>query len=270
MAWAIKDWDKYFEKSDTRKCGAMRWIALPNKHDGKSYRRIMRQDDAAELFTAWILLLQVSSKMPVRGVLSDEDGALTAEDLSDKTGFPKIKFEKALDYLSSREIAWLVEIQTENANLPVSPDVSGQHPEVSRLQDITIHNSNTSSLRSEDAPSVDTLAAKSAPTKKPRQSREDYIAMVYAWKNRVPLQKYEQAYPGMAIHPELNRAVMWLENNPQNRKKKFDDFFARWLSKNMKRKEPFNGTNGYRSNQSAAERKDAEFSDWNASKGFGQ
>lgn len=108
MVYAVKDWDRHFEKSDTRKCKRMTWVAVPNKHDGKSYKRLAAHRRGLEIYAAWMLILQVASKMPVRGVLQDEDGPLDAEDLAFMTSFPAEVFDMALEVLSGSKIAWLI------------------------------------------------------------------------------------------------------------------------------------------------------------------
>lgn len=103
----IKGWDKHFEISQSRKASRHYYVIIPNKQDGKGYRRIARQPDATDIFTAWVLILQVASKCPRRGVLMDEDGVITTEDLADKTLYPERIFERALTYLSSNKIGWI-------------------------------------------------------------------------------------------------------------------------------------------------------------------
>jgi hypothetical protein len=49
----------------------------------------------------------VASKCPTRGILEDDDGPLTADDLADKTGFPVEYFRKAFNVLTQKEIGWL-------------------------------------------------------------------------------------------------------------------------------------------------------------------
>ena len=106
-AYRIKKWNENFEKAQGRRCGKMVWVALPNKHDGKGYRRVAQHERATELFTAWILIVQVASKMPKRGLLVDEEGPLSAEDLADMTGFPPAIFHLAFNTLTQTSIGWI-------------------------------------------------------------------------------------------------------------------------------------------------------------------
>lgn len=107
MTYRIKDWDRHFEIAQSRKCDKLFWVAVPNKHDGKGYRRVARHERAGDVFSAWILILQVASKCPTRGVLADADGEITAEDLADKTGFAKDIFDLAFTVLTDKKIGWL-------------------------------------------------------------------------------------------------------------------------------------------------------------------
>lgn len=107
MIYQIKNWDKYFEKAQSRRCEKMSWVAIPNKHDGKSFRRLAQHERNVDLFAAWILILEVASKMPERGLLVDEDGPLDEEDLADMTGFPAEIFHLAFTVLTDPKIDWI-------------------------------------------------------------------------------------------------------------------------------------------------------------------
>jgi hypothetical protein len=109
--YRIRDWDAHFETAESRKLKGTRWVPMPTKQDGKGYRRIAQHGESVAIFCAWNLIVQVASKMPVRGTLSDADGPLDAEDLSVKTGFPAEIFSTALEFLSSEQIGWM---QAEN------------------------------------------------------------------------------------------------------------------------------------------------------------
>ena len=110
IAYRIKDWDEHFEKAQSRVCSNMAWVAVPNKHDGKGYRRLVRHPRRVELFTAWILIVQVASKQKKRGLLVDLDGPITAEDISDCTGYPTEIFELAFSVLIEPKIGWLEKV----------------------------------------------------------------------------------------------------------------------------------------------------------------
>ena len=48
--------------------------------------------------------------MPKRGILKDEEGDITTEDMESMTGFPKKIFEIAIPILIDEKIGWLEEI----------------------------------------------------------------------------------------------------------------------------------------------------------------
>jgi hypothetical protein len=111
VCYAVPDWHKHFENAESRKYKSLTWVPMKNKHDGKGYRRVSRNPKSIQVFCAWCLIVQVASKMPVRGILHDDDGPLTASDLSDKTDFPASIFELAFKVLVEEHIGWLVSYQ---------------------------------------------------------------------------------------------------------------------------------------------------------------
>ena len=116
--YRIRDWVKHFETHETRKLKRLSWVPFLNKHDGKGYRRVIRK--GLDVFGAWVLIVEVASKCPDRGVLADEDGPLTAQDIADKTDAPVEQIQNALNVLTGREIGWL-----ECSNPPESPGAPG-------------------------------------------------------------------------------------------------------------------------------------------------
>jgi hypothetical protein len=105
--YRVRNWSEFFENAQSRKYQRLSWVPIPNKHDGKSYRRLMAHDDGPALYGAWLLIVQVASKCPVRGVLADADGVLDADDLAAKTGCPASLFVKAFELLTHPKVAWL-------------------------------------------------------------------------------------------------------------------------------------------------------------------
>lgn len=124
--WAIKDWGKHYERAESRKLNKLTWVPIQNKHDGKSFRRLMRLPDGLAIFGAFIILVELASKSPKasRGLLTDSDGPLTLPDISDKTGMSQEIIRRSLEVLSSKDIAWI-----EEKILPESPDAPPQPPE---------------------------------------------------------------------------------------------------------------------------------------------
>lgn len=136
MTYIIKDWDLHYEKADTRKCKKMSWVAIPTDTADKKYRKITKMKDGPELFGMWLAIIEVASKMPIRGVLKDKDGDLSFEDMELIGGFPAKAYEKALNTLSSPEIGWVIYdkcgISEETAN-------SGDYPDnILKLQEVVL------------------------------------------------------------------------------------------------------------------------------------
>jgi len=127
-AYQIANWSATYETSETRKLKQLRWVPVPNRHDGLAYRRLLAMPDGLSLFGAWVLLLEVASKVPRRGVLVDERGsALTPEDLCLITGASPEVFETALRVLSSPSIGWLEPVPPGDPGS--SPGIPGCHPD---------------------------------------------------------------------------------------------------------------------------------------------
>lgn len=132
--YRIVEWGTRFESAESRKLKNLSWVPIPTKHDGKTFRRLMKLPNGAAIYGAWTLIVAVAAKCPVRGILADEHGPLTAEDLSDKTGAPESLFDDALKLLASDRFRWLSYGNPAVAaaqNWDHSPDMPGEHPDVS-------------------------------------------------------------------------------------------------------------------------------------------
>jgi hypothetical protein len=154
--YRIKNWDRHFENHDSRRLNHTRWVPFPNKHDGKSYRRLIALPNGCALFGAWVLMVEIASKMPARGVLADEDGPLDSQDLSSMTGVPVEIFDDALKFLTDPKIGWLEAVQkpVEISSIPVVAALEGN----SRVGKGTEGNGNTAPQtkpRRPPAPEVD-------------------------------------------------------------------------------------------------------------------
>ncbi len=116
VAYRVRDWQKNFENHESRKVKNLAWVPVKNKHDGAGYRRVAALPNSVQVFCGWCLIIQVASRMPTRGVLRDDDGALDPADLASKTGFPETVFKAAFEALIHPKIRWL------------EPDEPGQSP----------------------------------------------------------------------------------------------------------------------------------------------
>lgn len=104
----IIDWATVYENNRSRTVKDLSWVPVPNKHDGEGYSTIMAHPRAAEIFTAWVLMLQVASRCHPRGTLVRDDGtALTPDALAVKTRAKPEWFEFALNFLQAQPIGWI-------------------------------------------------------------------------------------------------------------------------------------------------------------------
>lgn len=105
--YRIKDWATLYENNRSRRVTDLSWVPIPNRHDGECYSLIMAHPRSSEIFTAWILMLQVASRCHPRGILVRDNGnAHTAETLAIKTRGKREWFELALEFLIA-ETDWL-------------------------------------------------------------------------------------------------------------------------------------------------------------------
>lgn len=106
--YRIKNWGVHYENNRTRAMAEMRWIPVPNKHDGDGYTALVEGDDGAALLGCWLVIIQVASKCRIRGtLLRDGDKPHTAATISRVTRLPEHLIQKCLDKASSEEVGWL-------------------------------------------------------------------------------------------------------------------------------------------------------------------
>jgi hypothetical protein len=238
--YRIKDWDVHFENHDSRKISNARWFPMPNKHDGKSFRRIAAHRDGVPVFAAWTLLLEVASKMPTRGVLSDEDGPLDADDLAAMTGFPTQIFELAFSLLTQPKVAWLEVDGQESRSIPELP---GASRDFALEQNRTEEQGTTKNYKDvgsrETSRSPGSIAQRSA-----KSCDEEFLE---------ELQRSE-AYRMLNVRMLFARMVHWCGEHgkrPTRRR------FIAWLNREDLPMENGNGANKPTGYQTATERRDA-------------
>jgi len=104
--YSVANWNERYENNRSRILKELRWVCVPNSHEGEAYNRIMARRDAAVIFAAWVLILQIASKCAPRGVLVKSNGEPHDFDsLALKTRAPAKWFAKAVPFLV--EIGWL-------------------------------------------------------------------------------------------------------------------------------------------------------------------
>lgn len=225
--YAIRNWNDNFEMAQSRKVeGPLNWVALPTKHDGLGFRRIMSMPNGLSIYGAWVLIVQVAAKCTPRGVLADETGPFTADDLAAKTGSTSESFAVALKVLSSNKIGWIMVSEWES-------DGSWVPTQDSTRQDITLQ------IAARAASAELSPKAKPAAVSVPRAACSEYVFPTTGkgaseWTLPMPkLNEYLEAYPALDVHEQLRKARQWCRDNPRHRKTAGGmlTFLTRWLNR---------------------------------------
>jgi hypothetical protein len=112
MAYRVRNWEKHFENNRSKTVSKLSWVPIPNSHDGEGFATVISHKDAAEIFSAWILILQVASRCHPRGSLVREGGKpYDAASLALRTRGQLKWFEKAMPILL--EVGWIEEFASE-------------------------------------------------------------------------------------------------------------------------------------------------------------
>lgn len=230
-AYRIKDWALHFEKAQSRVVKSVTWVSLPNKHDGKGYRRIMAMKDGLQTYAVWVLIVQVASKCPARGTLIDSDGPLTAADISAKTGAPEKAIENALKVLCSNGIAWLERFDA-HSTLIESMSIAENSPPTG--QDRTGHNKTEQNILPTEG--------SSEPQGDSEQEHGGEVVISFPvvgggdpewFLLRKIIDEFLEAFPGIEVEAECRKARIWCINNPHRRKTAsgMHRFLMGWLGK---------------------------------------
>lgn len=248
VTYRVRDWNRHYETAETRKLKVLRFCLMPNKHDGKGYRRVMAHPKACEVMSAWVLILQVASKCPVRGTLADEDGPLDADDLSIKTGMKSAAFVVAFDVLTDPKVGWL---ERDTSNLPESPEVPGDAPEVpgdaGRISRTKGREGNGINDASASCPETASLSAGPPADKALLTFPTDGATDSWDFRESL-LAEYRDCYPHMDVMQQVRMALAWIKANPSKRKTAVGmrGFLTRWLNKAQNRGDGGNGKPGVR------------------------
>lgn len=105
--YSISNWDRIFENNRSREIKELNWVAIPNRHDGSKFAELMSHKNGAQHFAAWILIVQVASRVrDSRGILRRGDGTPhTPLSLSLVTRCPENIFSEAIPRLFN--LGWL-------------------------------------------------------------------------------------------------------------------------------------------------------------------
>ena len=105
--YRIANWNENFENNRTRELDAMKWVPIPNKHDGEGFADLLSRENGMALYGAWILILQVASKCDQRGTLlrTTTGTPHTAETIARQSRGDSVMIAQSMSILV--EIGWL-------------------------------------------------------------------------------------------------------------------------------------------------------------------
>lgn len=126
--YRIRDWSKHFENNRTRELKELRFVILPNKHDGDGYTELLDHANGAAHYGAWCSIVQVASKCDPRGtLLRDSARPHDSGSLSRLTRIPKAVFDEALPRLVT--VGWLAVEHVEADEQPQHNQQDGAIPQ---------------------------------------------------------------------------------------------------------------------------------------------
>jgi hypothetical protein len=126
--YRIKDWAKHYENNRTREMSVMRWVPIPNKHDGDGYTALVDRPNGAAMLGCWLVVAQIASKCGIRGtLLRDNAEPHTAASISRLTRLPQAEIQSLLILASSSEIGWLEVV--DNKGVVIFPQEGAGFPQ---------------------------------------------------------------------------------------------------------------------------------------------
>jgi hypothetical protein len=127
----IRDWNKHFETAQTRPYKLLRWVPIPNKHDGDGFTQLIEHDHGVMHYGAWTLLVQLASKCNPRGTLV-RDGNIphTAESLGRILRVAAGVFREAIPRFI--QIGWLEDVPADSVPIACYSDSEKSPPRTER------------------------------------------------------------------------------------------------------------------------------------------
>jgi hypothetical protein len=212
---------------------------VPNKQHGLGLTLILAEPDGANIYGIWCLILGACSRQrrPREGWLTDDGRAAgqpwTVGTLALRWRRTTAELSRALDYLSSDSIGWIVKAEvTATADLTAasSPDpvlvggsgipaVSPQYPEEKRSEENEVK-------RRENEECTEPQKAASVPDS-PERDTEPVLHFPVCHRKSEPtrwaltrrhLDELSSTFPTLDVLAESRKALGWVVSNP-NRKK---------------------------------------------------
>jgi hypothetical protein len=253
--WKIKNWNETFENADTRKRVRLGWFLCPTGIDSSGYIELMSHGaKGAQAFGVFIAICQWSATcLPVvRGSCARSDGRpMSARQMASILRIPEDIVTDALKLLSSPDIGWMECVNAEKPS-EITPSASGLPLVCQSSADAMPQGEGEGKEKGEGEGEVfcpEPAELASRPAKKPKgailctdlseaYAQIDVIGMASPWL--LPYSKVDewtQTFPGIDVQEHVNRAIQWLQDNPERRKtaKGICKFFFTWLSREQDR-----------------------------------
>lgn len=117
ILYQVKDWDANFENNKSREREECSFLCVPNGQDGHGFIMIMNEKDGASIYGIFNLIIGACSQQgkPREGWLT-QDGhptgtTWTPRDLAIRWRRKEAEIRRALEFLSSPTVGWLVRME---------------------------------------------------------------------------------------------------------------------------------------------------------------
>ncbi|GAG53826.1 unnamed protein product [marine sediment metagenome] len=129
--YRIRDWDKHYETSESRKRSTpLKWLAVPVKLNGYGYVKIMSQRSGDKMYGCWGAILLLAACCTPRGTLQDGDGnPYSLEDIARMIRMPIATVRLTVNFLSDKhnaKLMWIEALQSKPAENASPPAESGK------------------------------------------------------------------------------------------------------------------------------------------------
>jgi len=202
--YKIRDWEKYYETSETRKWKTLKWLPLPVKLDGRNYRRMMKlkRKKGAAVYGCWCSLLAVATKGVPRGSFQDSTGnAFTLDDMELMTEMPQSLIRETLSIVSKPPYLWVESVGAEES--PASTEECSVRIEQNRIEQ-------NGTANAEEPP--------------------PHFTCKFFSVTEAEHERYTTAYLFSDIDRAYEKMVAWLYANPKkSHKKDWPRFVNNWL-----------------------------------------
>jgi hypothetical protein len=118
--YSIRNWDTLFENNRSRQVEALKWVPMPNNHDGSGFVDLLDHEEGVAHYGCWALIVQVASKCNPRGDLVKSSGdAHTPESLAKVLRVPEKTMKNAIVRLV--KIGWIQHKTSGGRQVDVTP-----------------------------------------------------------------------------------------------------------------------------------------------------